>query len=65
MYEWINIKTEQPLTEGEYVVKTISTYGKTFKKENVIKVRLTFNSKNEPSWSCTNQIVTHWLKEIK
>jgi hypothetical protein len=64
MYDWIEVEQEVPFTEGEYVVKTISFYGKFLKKENVLKVKLIFNSKNEPSWGCTNQIVTHWLKKI-
>ncbi len=64
MYDWIEAKQEAPITEGEYIVKTISVYGKYFKKENVLKIKLTLNAKNEPSWGCTNQIVTHWLKQI-
>lgn len=68
--EWIELKEKKNLPkEGEYVIKTVSYYGKMFdrtpglKKENVLKSSISYNEKGEHSWTCKNQIITHYLKE--
>ena len=60
--EWIDVNKNLP-PEGEYIVKTLSIYGKFFKKENALKCKIHYNEKGEHSWSCNNQRVTYWLKE--
>lgn len=62
-YELISVEQELP-KEGKYIVKTISYYGKTFKHFQVIESVISYNEKGMHSWSCKNQIVTHWFKEI-
>jgi len=68
---WVDLSVNSNLpVKGEYIVKTISYYGKMFdrtpglKKENVLMASISYNEKGEHSWTCKNQIVTHYLKEI-
>lgn len=60
---WIEVNQELPTTEGKYVVKTISAYGTYFHSKHIIEVKFNFNIKGQPVWGCSNQKVTHWLKE--
>jgi len=52
--KWVEYNKDFPPTVGKYVVKTLTRMG------NVYKIESTFSGKN---WSCTNQIVTHYLDE--
>jgi hypothetical protein len=64
IFEKVSVDDELPPKEGRYVVYTKTpmgngntfeiTYHERIKKGNMI-----------PVWGCNNQIVTHWLKEIK
>ena len=56
--EWIDIEKEQPIIEGQYVVKTKTTMGGNHK----VEAKCTINS-GKAHFGVTNQIVTHWLKE--
>lgn len=58
-YKKISVDDEIP-SEGKYIVFTRTPFGNV----NVFECSLKFNSK-KPSWGCNNQIVTHWLKEVK
>jgi len=52
--KWVEYDRDNPPEIGRYVVKTRTMMGNTHKIES------TFSGKN---WSCTNQIVTHYLYE--
>lgn len=51
--EWIEYKKGDNLSVGRYLVKTLTMMG------NVHRLECTYLGKN---WSCSNQIVTHYLK---
>lgn len=52
--EWISNLTQQPDEPGKYVVRTTTRMG------NSNTFECNWTGKN---WSCTNQIVSYWLKE--
>ncbi len=56
--EWIDIKIEQPIVGGKYLVKTLTTMGNTHRVEANYTI-----AQNKGSFHVSNQIVTHWLKE--
>ena len=56
--EWIDIKLEEPSTEGKYLVKTLTSMGNIHRIESICH-----KNKGKMHFNCTNQIVTHWLKE--
>ena len=63
-YTKISVQEELPSEDGKYIVFTEST--SVFKTINCF--RTTFNTRENKgvkkhNWGCTNQIVTHWLKE--
>lgn len=55
--KWITV-TNDLIKEGEYIVKTKTMFG-----WNVLKSTIKYDEKGKPSWSCKNQIVTHYLSE--
>lgn len=55
---WIEYDSDNPPPAGKYVVKTETQMGNV----NVFKSTLSTSGKR-PSWSCSNQIVTHYLYE--
>ena len=56
--EWIDVNKEIPAEAGKYLVKTRTTMGNTHKVECHCTI-----TKGKATFSVTNQIVTHWLKE--
>lgn len=62
MYKKVSIADEEPKEAGKYIVITRTSMGNSN----------TFNCTYHPpskegkkgTWGCTNQVVTHWLKEI-
>jgi len=62
-FEKVSVDDEYPSEEGKYVVFTKTNFG----NGNVINITLQIREKDGKSvysWGCTNQIVTHWLKQI-
>jgi hypothetical protein len=55
---WTEYDRDNPPPIGKYVVKTETTMGNVHR----VEATLSFSGKS-PSWSCTNQIVTHFLNE--
>jgi len=59
-----SIEDELPTEEGRYIVFTVTGFG----NKNTFEVSYHEREKKGvklPVWGCNNQIVTHWLKEIK
>lgn len=56
--KWTEYDRSNPPPVGKYLVKTKTMMGNTHR----IEATLSFSGKN-PSWSCTNQIVTEYLDE--
>ncbi len=63
MFQWVDIKEEQPTTEGKYLIKTLTRMG----NKHTLEAKMSVNQeKGKPKahFNVSNQIVTHWLKEI-
>lgn len=63
-YVKVSVEDELPTEEGKYIVFTETKLG----NGNVLNINLHIREKKGNKtyhWSCTNQVVTHWLKEIK
>lgn len=62
MFKKIDVEIEEPKVGGKYIVFTKTRNG------NVNKFETTYyppkGKKKRGSWGCTNQVVTHWLKEV-
>tara|TARA_R110000803_G_scaffold178414_1_gene240817 strand:+ start:319 stop:519 length:201 start_codon:yes stop_codon:yes gene_type:complete len=56
----VNAEDELPAKNGKYIVFTKTAHG----NGNVFGCSFTRNGK-KTTWGCSNQIVTHWLKQIK
>lgn len=59
LLKWVDINEEHPTSEGKYIVKTLTKMG----NSHVLESKMTINKK-KVHFNVTNQIVTHWLKEI-
>ena len=57
---WINVKEKIPQIEGKYIVKTITPKG------NINRFECDYHLVDDkPKFRVSNQIITHWLNEIK
>jgi hypothetical protein len=58
-FKWVDIKEEQPTLEGKYLVKTRTKMGNIHRLDSHMSI-----NKGKVHFNVSNQIVTHWLKEI-
>jgi hypothetical protein len=59
LFKFVDVKDELPTKEGKYIVKTLTKYNN--KHELQCSVSIT---NGKVHFNVSNQIVTHWLKEI-
>ena len=60
----IDVEKELPTENGKYIVFTKTGAG----NQNIFDTTCNLREKKGKTiatWSCTNQIVTHWLKQTK
>ena len=63
-YKKVSVEDEMPNEEGKFIVITRTM----MKNQNIFQTSLSItevDGKIKKKWGCTNQVVTHWLKEIE
>ena len=67
--QWTDVEVDPPKEDGLYIVRTKTKYSHLMKRGNILETNLHISvdkkGNKSYSWSCNNQVVTHYLKVVR